>query len=417
MTNVFQRLIGGLGLLVALSGLQAGTAPAKADPKLKVVYGFRPGHDGDPYKLLFGNDGNIYGLAVGGPITDDCNDHHCGEIFRMTPDGVKTILYKFHGGRSDGWNPMNITRTDDGTIYGTTAAGGLTDNGAVFKLPPGGIEKLLYSFDPSIGVIPNGRLLVDDAGDLIGTARQGGICRCYTGPGTIYKITPSGQASILYAFTRGSDGCYPFPGLTLGPDGQMYGATDGCGDSNSGTIFKINSAGAFTLLHTFNGTTEGGTPSAPVTFDAAGNLYGGTNFGGNDQCGGPGCGVVYKLAPNGAYTVVYTFKGPADGQDVADSVYVDHAGNIFGTTAWGGAINQCALGTGCGTVFEITPDGRKTILHEFLGTAFHDGAFSYQGPIVDLAHDPKTLYGSTATGLKCGVGLDDGCGMIYRIKR
>jgi uncharacterized repeat protein (TIGR03803 family) len=165
----------------------------------------------------------------------------------------------------------------------------------------------------------------------------------------VYKIDRNGNYTVLYSFSGESDGCEPSGSLATDEDGNLYGTASACGDFNKGTIFKVNSAGSFTLLHTFSGAAgDGNAPFGGVTRDRDGNLYGTTLFGGDCGLELGGCGTVFKLSPNGSMTVLHTFSGTSDGASPWCNVILDAAGNLYGTTTIGGQ-------GGAGTVWKIAP--------------------------------------------------------------
>jgi uncharacterized repeat protein (TIGR03803 family) len=156
-------------------------------------------------------------------------------------------------------------------------------------------------------------------------------------------------------------------------------------------VFKVNPSGVQTVLHSFQGGTDGGTPKAGVIRDSAGNLYGTTFSGGatgaTGGIGGAGCGVVFKVSATGRETVLHTFAGGTDGCNPFAGVVRDSAGNLYGTTSYGGA----SVGTGAGVVFKVTATGQETVLYSFTGGA--DGAYPVGGVIFDSAGN---LYGTTS---------------------
>jgi len=196
----------------------------------------------------------------------------------------------------------------------------------------------------------------------------------------VFKLDPSGKETVLYNFTGGADGALPTSGLSVDREGNLYGTTASGGDSSSsapgcfysffapgcGVLFKLDRTGKETVLYAFTGGTDGGVPYGGVVRDAAGNLYGTAQGGGDlgsSVClpAGGGCGVVYKLDPAGKETVLYAFTGLADGGYPATGL-VSNAGNrdstryeLFGTTVSGGDLGSSVCpGTGCGVVFRIT---------------------------------------------------------------
>jgi uncharacterized repeat protein (TIGR03803 family) len=297
--------------------------------------------------------GNLYGTtASGGSFT-------WGTVFKVDPAGQETVLYSFSA--DGGTYPSGGLIGDSaGNLYGTTAAGGAfgLNCGVVYKLDGAGHFTVLYSFTCGAdGWQPSAGLVRDSAGNLYGTTWNGGSA----GHGVVFKLDTAGTETVLYNFTGGADGGNPVAGVVLDPAGNIYG--------NSGVIFKLDTAGDFTVLHKFTGGTGGSFPYAGVIRDPAGNLYGTTAWGGNLNCQvylEQGCGLVYKLDPAGNYTVLYTFSGGSDGAiPYFAGVARDPAGNLYGTTAYGGT-KDCG-GPGCGTVFKLDPSGKETVLHRFTG--------------------------------------------------
>jgi uncharacterized repeat protein (TIGR03803 family) len=281
-----------------------------------------------------------------------------------------------------------------GNLYGTTSAGGASNNGTVFKLDITG-ETVLYSFCASRnctdGAFPGAGLLLDKAGNLYGTTLSGGT----SGHGVVFKLAASGKERVLHGFAGNRmDGTSPQAGLITDPAGNLYGTTTYGGSFDDGIVFKLNKAGKETVLHNFTGGADGGNPQyGSVVRDAAGNLYGTTYTGGSFSCGGgDGCGTVFKLDKTGKEIVFHNFSSQQDGQTYAGLIR-DAAGNFYGTTAFGGP-------TANGVVFKLDATGTETILHSFTGGT--DGGFPYAGLVRDTAGN---LYGTTQSGGASGWGV------------
>ena len=181
------------------------------------------------------------------------------------------VLYSF-GGSSDGAEPhANLIMDPSGNLYGTTDSGGTSDVGTVFKLLPDGSEIVLYSFSGgSDGAYPYAGLILDTTGNFYGTTKQGGT----SDQGTVFQITPSGELTILYSFAGGDDGANPLAGLVMDEAGNLYGTTSLGGIENYGTIFKLAPDGTESVLHSFwVYTFDGRSPAASMMRDKAGNLY------------------------------------------------------------------------------------------------------------------------------------------------
>jgi uncharacterized repeat protein (TIGR03803 family) len=283
--------------------------------------------------------------------------------------------------------------------------------------------KVIHQFE--VPKEPTANLTMDAAGNLYGTALGGGSTACPNyGCGMVWKLTRNsngtwGALTVLHEFTGGADGANPFrAGLIFDAASNLYGTTSSGGDTTActmggppgcGVVFKLapNAEGTWaeTVLYTFTGGADGATPYAGLILDAAGNLYGETDGGGSSTYCLYGCGVVFKLAPNPdgtwAETVLYSFPGGADGYAPQGGLIFDAAGNLYGTTSQGGAC------TACGVVFKLAPnpDGTwaETVLYSFTGGA--DGAYSTTGLIFDAAGN---LYGTTFEG-------GSGYGVVFKL--
>jgi uncharacterized repeat protein (TIGR03803 family) len=251
-----------------------------------------------------------------------------------------------------------------GNLLGTTPYGGASAGGTVFKVVPKGRETVLYSFAiGSDGNAPLAGLIKDKAGNLYGTTYEGGDTSCYNGYGcgTVFKLTPDGTETVLYAFQGGSDGAVPQASLIMDEAGNLYGTTvrggniSDCDRYGCGTVFKLAPDGTETALHAFaGGPNDGANPVGDLIADKKGNLYGTTAEGG--RAGGDGAGIAFKLVPDGTETVLYSFCAQTDCTDGGNplaGLIKDKAGNLYGTGQLGGNSSNCD-GHNCGVVFEIT---------------------------------------------------------------
>ncbi len=383
--------------------------PAQAQ-SFQMLYEFPLRKTGNTPSGLMGVNGNFYGTTALGGMSNE------GTVFELTSQGKLISLYSFN--RADGRNPTigPLIRDRAGNLYGTTQNGGdlhcvaFTTNagcGTVFKLSAGGKETILHSFSggPTDGSYPLAGLIADSAGNLYGTTELGGIGCNGQGCGTVYKITPTGTESILYSFTGGADGSNPeYVDLVIDPAGNLYGTTGGGGDltcsghsSGCGVVFKIDPTGKETVLHAFTGGTDGSGPSTGVVRDSNGNLYGTVTSGGNCR----NCGLVFKIDLSGNETVLHSFTEAEVGPALsASSLLLDPAGNLYGTTLYGGSLSL-------GTVFEVSSQGAYTMLHSFDD---NDGEFPVAGLVRDNAGN---LYGTTSGGGSFSCSL--GCGVVFKI--
>ena len=353
--NIFQAV-----LLVAVAFSQ----PAHA--AYRVLYTFACGSDGcgPNGPLILDHKGNLYGATIGGGA------YGYGTVFRLARDGTETVLYSFKAGDDGAYPSGGVVLDSAGSLYGTTSSGGGTGCGSygcgtVYKLAPDGTETVLHVFtDVPDGANPDGGVVIDKKGNLFGTTSSGGTgTNCEGSCGTVYKLAPNGTETVLYAFQGGSDGGNPYAGLIMDKAGNLYGTTTYSGSSDCisgcGVVFKVSPDGAETVLLAFD-FTDGSYPYAGVTMDKSGNLYGTTGWGGDT-----GLGTVFRLARDGTVTVLHAFpETPHDGANPYAGVIFDGQDNLYGTTIQGGRV--CGnYGSSCGTVFELAPDGSEIVLHAF----------------------------------------------------
>jgi uncharacterized repeat protein (TIGR03803 family) len=300
--------------------------------------------------------------AGGGYDGPKCHKYFgCGLVYELT-GGAEQVLYSFQGGTDAQEPNGGLILDSSGNLYGTSYHGGGSGSsrpGTVFKVSPNGSETVLHRFGGSKdGKLPTSGLVMDQKGNLYGTTSEGGTKGDY-GPGypcndqcgTIYEITAAGTEQVLYAF-RGSkkgDGAAPFSSLIMDSKGNLYGTTYAGGTYGFGTVYKLTPKGQETVLYSFAGQPDASNPVGRLLLDSKGNLYGSTSYGGKY-----GTGAVFKLSASGTETVLYSFTGGADGAYPFDGLTMDNSGNLYGTTQLGGNFgNSCPLG--CGVVFKIAP--------------------------------------------------------------
>ncbi|HYM77164.1 MAG TPA: choice-of-anchor tandem repeat GloVer-containing protein [Candidatus Dormibacteraeota bacterium] len=366
-----------------------------------ILYNFSGGLDGSSPSAVIrdSSTGVFYGTAfIGG-----CGG--AGTVYKVSPGGELTVIHCFADQSPFGGVPGSaLVRDSSGTLYGSTTEGGRFDActdfgcGTVFKVnpdPPFNFT-VLHKFSglSNDGLLPNA-IMIDSAGNLFGTAFGGGTFGC----GIVFKIDISRKFSVLYNFTCGADGGEPVQGLVQDAAGNLYGVTEYGGTFNAGVVFKI-SGHSETVLYNFTGGSDGGFPEGydgHLILDAAGNLYGTTSFAGtfNRTCGN-GCGVIFELSPSGAYTVLHSFTGGGDGYSPRQSLLRTKSGTIYGTSL--------------NVAFKLAPSGTFTVLHDFVGGA-NDGTKPNGSLIIDSA---GVLYGSTEEG---GTGCCNGVGVIFKISK
>lgn len=465
------------------------TCTFAATPSEKVIYSFQGGNDGanPSSNLIADSAGNLYGTTTYGG-SGQCVDSDefvigCGTVFELVKPAQsggkwsEKVLYSFQGsinGLTDsGYPTAGLTLGAGGNLYGTTSGGTnpnslIYDNGTVFELSPpttsGGawIKTMLYAFQgANDGGSPRDGVIFDSKGQLYGSTSSGAPINA----GTLFRLTPPTQSggawteTILYAFMGGSDGQNP-AGVIFDGKGSLYGITAAGGGfsfggdqysdywSGGGTLFKLTPSTvkgkpwteALPFVFTpcvFNDFDSSGScgpgtqPEGSPVFDAAGNIYGTAELGGNaSYCQGKGeywlgCGAVYELvAPTiagGAWTqnVLYAFEG-TDGAYPLSSVAFDSAGNLYGTTS-----DQCMQYVGCptqlGMVFELSPptaqggSWTETVLHQFAGGS--DGATPVAAVLVrGSALYSTTQYGGTGNCIHLE-GTPAGCGTIFEISQ
>ncbi len=424
--------------------------------------------------LVQASDGNLYGTTEGGGLSP-VGAYSFGTVFGITPGGQLTTLHSF--GVTDGAYPYGgLVEGANGILYGATSYGGSQYNGTVFSLPVGldllkesqasprkakpnfvfpnfvfpgndlqaatgitfngtgrafpvspsartrtavpvrpptarmeaaasgavvptsGPEALtnVLNFDGANGAFPQFTSLIQGTnGNLYGTAYGGGTFD----QGNVFQLTPAGTLTTLYTFcsqTNCTDGAEPFAGLVQATNGNFYGTTSVGGAIGAGTVFEITSAGQLTTLYSFcsqAGCADGNYSQAPLVQASNGNLYGTTAAG-----GAGGVGTVFDITPAGQLTTLYSFCSQTsctDGAYPYAGLVQATNGNLYGTTLEGGA-------NGAGTVFEITPAGQLTTVYSFCSqSGCTDGLEPYAGLIQGANGN---LYGTTFLGGTNGLG-------------
>jgi len=327
--------------------------------------------------VIQASDGNFYGTTSGNN-SGNCQAGNCGTVFKITPSGTLTTLHVFRPNQSDGGYPQDaLIQASDGNFYGTTSNGGNSGNGngTIFKITSTGNLTVLHTFNCAVeGCQPTAGLIQATDGNFYGTAQYGGS----NSRGTVFKITPGGTLTTLHNFS-GSDGRNPVAGLVQATDGNFYGTTNGGGANGNGTVFKITSSGTLTTLHSFDGS-DGNLPSTTLVQATDGNFYGTTYNGGAN-----GNGSIYKITPEGTLTTLHSFD-VSDGNNPDAGLIQTSGGNFYGTTTSGGSNSD-------GTVSELTPGPIPT--STVLTTAPNP---SHLGESVTMTATVTAQNGSTPTG-------------------
>ncbi len=299
---------------------------------------------GSPSGLVLANNGIFYGTSYYGGADG------AGTIFRITSAGALGLLHTFDGPDADGAYPSGpLIQATDGNFYGTTVNGGINSDGTVFKMTPAGSLTTLYKFCSltkcADGDLPFGPLLQATDGNFYGTTESGGA----NNSGVVFKITPTGTLTTLYNFcsqTNCADGD-GIDGLIQGADGNFYGVTRLGGAHSAGTLFKLTPSGTLTTLYTFCALTscaDGSEPVGILVQSTDGDFYGATEGGGtNTSCR---CGTIFKITSSGSLTTLHSFDG-TDGEFPSTGLLQATDGNFYGSAYDGGA-------NGSGSIFSLS---------------------------------------------------------------
>jgi uncharacterized repeat protein (TIGR03803 family) len=383
---------------VVFCALEVGSANAQ----LSELYAFQynsattsnyPDGANPTAELIQGADGNYYTTTnIGGagtcPGAVEGQIPGCGAVVKITPAGALSVVYSFPYDTAtstapDGWFPQaGLVQGKDGNFYGVATEGGtgglpcadttgLSGCGTVFKLTPAGTLTVLHSFCGGNGcgsltvdgAEPTGRMVFGNNGDLYGTTQVGGLYDGFYNQGTIFRITTSGAYTVLHVFSGhfGSepDGANPAAGLTLGSDGNFYGTTTAGGASDDGSVFKMTPAGKVTLLHSFTGASDGSMPIGALVQASDGNLYGTCYSGGAN-----GTGTLFRITTKGVFTKMYDFAPEATPGDIGNfpraGLIQASDGNLYGTAWEGGAFEVT------GTIYQFTLGGTGTLEASFV---------------------------------------------------
>lgn len=290
-----------------------------------------------------------------------------------------TVLHRFD--TLDGYVPYaGVARDSEGNLYGVTTSGGKYKKGTIYKVAPDGETSVLHDFRRQEGADSYSTPLLDGLGNLFGTTSISP-----NGSGTLWELRSGGQFAVLLNF-NGVTGAQPLSGVIADPSGNLYGTTVGAGSPN-GVVYKFTLRTRLeTILHSFGFPPDGASPAAPLHRDPQGNLYGTTFTGGTYNLGS-----IFEVDAKGHTSTLYSFANGVDGKWTTAGVIEDGKGNLYGTVPYGG------IGAGIIYKFE-TGTGVFSVLHSFTGI---DGSFPSAGLVADKAGN---LYGTTIYGGEYGAG-------------
>lgn len=348
---------------------------------------------------------SIFGALVQGPGSDDSlygtayfgGEEGLGTLFRVALDGTFTVLHNFGGGRPNAALPYTgVVVGPDNYLYGTTLNGGARNKGTVWRIATDGTDySVIHEFNGSDGENPEGALIVGSDGLLYGTTLVGGSAN----RGTVYRIATTGNQEVLYSFPRlgafsdegmatNATGANPRAGLMLSADGNYYGTAAQGGQYGHGTVFRMTPAGEVSVLYAFKGPYfDGSGPLAPVVQDGLGNFYGTTRAGGPYHSG-----TAWKIAPDGAFTLLHAFMGTTvDGHSPYVGLLLAN-GTIYAAT-----YSEGSGESGYGTIVRLEESTGGPLPVEFTTTAREV-----------TAGTPVTLNWNAPAGATCKKGGGNG---------
>ncbi len=318
-------------------------------------------------------------------------------MYCLTSGGQEQLLHSFAGGATDGAEPLaSPIRGHDGSLYGVTGSGGRCERGEAAEQAAGCGTLFRVAADGSEQLVHSFSGLVEPIGSVI-EARDGSFLGI--GPDQIYRIATDGTESVLHFFGGGrSDGSEP-SGVIEAANGIFYGTTRSGGAFNHGTVFALTATGEESLIYSFRGGADGDFPSAPPIQGRDGALYGITTYGGANPnmatfCD-RGCGTVFRVTLEGRETVLHAFRGGMlDGVHPASSLIATSDGTLYGTTSGGGS----DIDIGVGTVFKLGPNAQQSLMYAFRDET--EGVF----PSALIRGADGSFYG-TAGGGRFGQGV------------
>jgi uncharacterized repeat protein (TIGR03803 family) len=298
--------------------------------------------------LVLSTNRNLYGTTTAGGASG------AGTVLVMTPMGEVSILHEFTGGNDGGSPATALIQGADGGFYGATLNGGANGLGTIFRITSEGTLATLHAFvSGAEASSPAGALLELSDGTFYGTSATGGT----SNQGSLFRLVPGGSLTTLYSFTGGMDGYHPVGSLVLGDDGALYGATSFNtirGFAFYGTLFSLSTDGALNTIYALN-FTDGSYPAAGLVLGSDGNFYGTT-----EQGGAADYGTVFRMTPSGAVSTLVEFDGFNDGANPVTALTEGSDGIVYGTTSAGGP-------GGHGTIFRLSFSGAPQITAQPLG--------------------------------------------------
>jgi len=398
-TNFLRSTSGLCALALALGALAATSAMAQTYSQFYVFSdtGDLPFTPAYPTNMIEGWDGQLYSTAFEYP-----NGDAAGAIYALSTAGAETAIYDVPtGGGQGSICDSGVIQGTDGNLYGVCVQGGTgtacsNNCGTVYRFS-GGMADILHNFQGGTdGAWPDGPMIQASDGNFYGITEYGGSSACAEGCGTIFKITSAGAYSIFHTFKNtASDGYGPQPGLVQGKDGALYGAA--YLTATGGAIFRITLAGKISYIHTFTATVDNSCPNGGLTLGSNGDLYGTTP----GSCAGDAFeyGTVYELTDTGTFTPLHAFSGPAgDGDNPIGGMIQATDGNFYGLTM---GTNPAGDG-GAGSLYQMTPAGAVTLLHTF------NYETDFSNPLALVQHTDGTIYGVAANNNcpsgECGLG-------------
>jgi uncharacterized repeat protein (TIGR03803 family) len=368
-----------LALSLSSLGVIAAAQPAEAGNGIQTIATFTYANGASPYgKVAFDSNGNLFGTTYNGGAFNN------GTVYEIA-NGSKTLTTLASFAKTNGANPRTgVTVDSRGNLFGTTLAGGDSNNGTFYEIAKGTTSiHSIASFDYTNGKFPVAGVTFDSSGNLFGTTENGGTY----GYGTVYEIAQGTTAIEALDSFGVSNGAVPFGNITLDDSGNLFGTTSQGGNSNNGVVFEV-ARGSKTIIPLASFTDATGTTShAGFTLDANGNLFGTAEMGGTTRNG-----TIFEIVKGSGVIKTFASFNGMNGSSPEDSVTFDAAGNLFGTTRLGGA-------TGYGVVFEIASGTSQITVLDSFNTA--NGSIPIGGVTFDSSGN---LFGTTVLGGASGAG-------------